>query len=106
MSFIDCLAWLAIGAVMGWIPGLLTRIHGVLNILLDVAAGAGGAFVGGMLMTVLQNLLDGYSEASSIGGLLAAFGGALIVLSASGRGRWANNESARRHRRLSPYLYN
>jgi uncharacterized membrane protein YeaQ/YmgE (transglycosylase-associated protein family) len=106
MNFLDCLGWLAVGALVGWVPSLVMRVHRTLNILLDIAVGVGGAFIGGMLMAGLERMAGSHSAPISVGGLLASIGCALIVLALSGRGRWANNHAAPRSRRFNSYLYN
>jgi uncharacterized membrane protein YeaQ/YmgE (transglycosylase-associated protein family) len=106
MNLLDCLGWLAIGVFVGWIPSLVMRVQRTLNVLLDIAVAVGGAFIGGMLVGGLEYMAGTISGPISLGGMLAAIGGALIALALSGRGRWHNNHVAPRHRRYSSYLYN
>ncbi len=68
-------AWLIIGAVAGWLAGLLVK-GGGFGILADIVVGIVGAFIGGWLAGVLHiSLGSGW-----IGSIITAVIGAVILL--------------------------
>jgi uncharacterized membrane protein YeaQ/YmgE (transglycosylase-associated protein family) len=70
------IAWLVIGAVAGWLAGLLIK-GGGFGLLGDIVIGVIGAFIGGWLAGVLHIHL-GSGWISSI--ITAAVGAALLLL--------------------------
>ncbi|MGC1547498.1 MAG: GlsB/YeaQ/YmgE family stress response membrane protein [Rhodanobacter sp.] len=75
MASHDILAWLIIGAVAGWLAGLLVK-GGGFGLLVDIVVGIVGAFIGGWLSGVL-----GVSIGSGlIASIITATIGAAILL--------------------------
>lgn len=69
------LAWLVIGAVAGWLAGLLVK-GGGFGLLVDIVVGIVGAFIGGWLSGALGISFGGGLIASIITATL----GAVILL--------------------------
>ena len=65
------LAWLVIGAVAGWLAGLVTKGSGF-GLLVDIVVGIVGAFVGGWLAGLLGISLGGGMLASIVTATLGA----------------------------------
>ena len=69
------IAWLIIGAIAGWLAGLLVKGSGF-GIFVDIIVGIIGAFIGGWLAGVLHiSLGHGW-----IGSIVTAVIGAVILL--------------------------
>ena len=69
------IAWLIIGALAGWLAGLLVK-GGGFGIFGDIVVGIVGAFIGGWLAGVLGISLGG----GWIGSIITAVIGAVILL--------------------------
>ncbi|MGO4703869.1 GlsB/YeaQ/YmgE family stress response membrane protein [Dyella sp. 2RAB6] len=69
------LAWLVIGAVAGWLAGVVMK-GGGFGLLVDIVVGIVGAFVGGWLSGVLGISLGGGLVASIVTATL----GAIVLL--------------------------
>jgi uncharacterized membrane protein YeaQ/YmgE (transglycosylase-associated protein family) len=69
------LAWLLIGAIAGWLGGLLIR-GGGFGLIGDIVVGIVGAFIGGWLAGVLGISIGGGFIAS----LITATAGAIILI--------------------------
>ena len=69
------IAWLIIGAVAGWLAGILVK-GGGFGIFVDIVVGIVGAFIGGWLAGVLGISLGG----GWIGSIITAVIGAVILL--------------------------
>ena len=77
MEFVQhgIVAWLIIGAVAGWLAGLLVK-GGGFGLLVDVLVGIVGAVIGGWLATMLGiGIGSGF-----IGSVIVAVIGAVILL--------------------------
>jgi uncharacterized membrane protein YeaQ/YmgE (transglycosylase-associated protein family) len=74
----NVIIWLAVGAVVGWIASRLTGSPE--GILLDIAAGVGGAFVGGMLLGPLVGAGPVNAGDFNGAGLAVSLLGAVILL--------------------------
>jgi uncharacterized membrane protein YeaQ/YmgE (transglycosylase-associated protein family) len=69
------IAWLIIGAIAGWLAGVLVR-GGGFGLIVDIIVGIVGAFIGGWLAGVLHiSLGSGW-----IGSIITAVIGAVILL--------------------------
>ncbi|CAB3744596.1 GlsB/YeaQ/YmgE family stress response membrane protein [Paraburkholderia rhynchosiae] len=69
------IAWLIIGAIAGWLAGVLVK-GGGFGIIVDIIVGIVGAFIGGWLAGVLHvSLGSGW-----IGSIITAVIGAVILL--------------------------
>jgi len=69
------LAWLVIGAVAGWLAGLVMK-GGGFGLLVDIVVGIVGAFIGGWLSGLLGISLGGGMLASIVTATL----GAIVLL--------------------------
>jgi uncharacterized membrane protein YeaQ/YmgE (transglycosylase-associated protein family) len=72
MGFI---AWLIVGAIAGWLAGVLVK-GGGFGVLVDIIVGIVGAFIGGWLASVLGIQVGGGWIAS----IVTATVGAVILL--------------------------
>jgi len=77
MSITSLIIFLLIGAVAGWLAGLLIRGRGF-GLIGDIVVGIIGAFIGGALLTTLG--LAGLFGAGIIGAIIVAFIGAALLL--------------------------
>ncbi|MBN3818663.1 GlsB/YeaQ/YmgE family stress response membrane protein [Paraburkholderia sp. Se-20369] len=69
------IAWLVIGAIAGWLAGLLVK-GGGFGLIVDIVVGIAGALIGGWLSGVLHISLGG----GWIGSLITAVIGAVVLL--------------------------
>ena len=69
------IAWLIIGAIAGWLAGVLVK-GGGFGLIVDIIVGIVGAFIGGWLAGVLGIGLGG----GWIGSIITAVIGAVILL--------------------------
>ncbi|WP_144137620.1 GlsB/YeaQ/YmgE family stress response membrane protein [Paraburkholderia sp. BCC1884] len=69
------IAWLIIGAIAGWLAGILVK-GGGFGLIVDIIVGIVGAFIGGWLAGVLHISLGG----GWIGSIITAVIGAVILL--------------------------
>jgi len=69
------IAWLIIGAIAGWLAGVLVK-GGGFGLIVDIIVGIVGAFIGGWLSGVLHISLGG----GWIGSIVTAVIGAVILL--------------------------
>ena len=76
--FWTIITWIILGALAGWIASMLTGMNTQVNGWMNVAVGVIGAFIGGL---ALQLLGVSTSSSFSIGSLLTAVLGAVILLS-------------------------
>jgi uncharacterized membrane protein YeaQ/YmgE (transglycosylase-associated protein family) len=77
--FMNILAWMAVGALTGWIAAPLMRFRGGL-MLFSMVVGMGGAILGGMLINLLIINTGGYMTQADPGSLLFAFASAGMML--------------------------
>jgi uncharacterized membrane protein YeaQ/YmgE (transglycosylase-associated protein family) len=69
------IAWLIIGAIAGWLAGLLVK-GGGFGLIVDIIVGIVGAFIGGWLAHVLGISIGG----GMISSIITAVIGAVILL--------------------------
>lgn len=69
------IAWLVIGAIAGWLAGVVVK-GGGFGLVVDIIVGIVGAFIGGWLAGVLGISLGG----GLIGSIVTALIGAVILL--------------------------
>lgn len=77
MSIASLIVFLLIGAIAGWLAGLLVRGRGF-GLIGDMVVGIIGAFIGGFLLTAVG--LAGLFGAGIIGAIVVAFIGAAVLL--------------------------
>jgi uncharacterized membrane protein YeaQ/YmgE (transglycosylase-associated protein family) len=77
------LSWIVLGAIAGWLAGMLVRGDEGLGVIGHIVLGIVGALVGGFLASVLFNVnpIDGAFDISSI--VVATIGAVLVVVVAS-----------------------
>jgi uncharacterized membrane protein YeaQ/YmgE (transglycosylase-associated protein family) len=68
------LAWLIVGAIAGWLAGLIMR-GGGFGLIGDIVVGLIGALIGGILFGLLMPGSTGF-----IGSIIVAFIGAVILV--------------------------
>jgi len=73
MDFVQILVMLALGAVAGWIAGMIMKSKG--GLLFNIILGIVGGFVGGFVLKLLHLSADGW-----IGSIVGAVIGACIVI--------------------------
>lgn len=71
MGFI---AWIVVGAIAGWLAGVLVKGGGY-GLIADIVLGIVGAFIGGWLIGALGIHLGGF-----IGSIVTAVIGAVVLL--------------------------
>jgi len=76
----DILAWIVLGAIAGWLAGLLVKGDEGLGVIGHILLGIVGALVGGFLAGVLfqADPIDGVFDISSIA--VATIGAVLVVI--------------------------
>ncbi len=74
MDLVSILIFLAIGAVAGWLAGVIMK-GGGFGLLGDIVIGIIGAFIGGVIFTLL-----GISAGGIIGQIITATVGAIVLL--------------------------
>jgi uncharacterized membrane protein YeaQ/YmgE (transglycosylase-associated protein family) len=83
------IAWLVVGALAGWIAGMIVPGDEGYGVIGTIIAGIVGALVGGFLLGIITN--EDWTTGINIPTLLAAIAGAVIVVfawkSMSRRGR-------------------
>ncbi len=78
ISLATLLVWMLVGGVAGWLASLVVRGTG-LGLLGDIVVGILGAFLGGLVLALLQPGTLGVTGLT-FGSLIVAFIGAVILL--------------------------
>ena len=76
----NIIIWLVVGGVIGWLASLVMKTDAQQGIILNVVVGIVGAMIGGWLLSPLLGAGTLNQGDFSLMGLLASFGGALILL--------------------------
>jgi uncharacterized membrane protein YeaQ/YmgE (transglycosylase-associated protein family) len=88
---VSIIAWLVVGALAGWIAGMIVKGDEGYGVIGTIIAGILGAVVGGFLLGILTG--EDYLDEFSIMTVIAAIVGAVIVVAAwkaiAGRSRTA-----------------
>jgi uncharacterized membrane protein YeaQ/YmgE (transglycosylase-associated protein family) len=78
---INFILWLLFGALVGWLASMVMRTDAQQGALLNIVVGIVGAFVGGLVFNFLGIGGSSLNNSNfSLGGLLVAFVGAVILL--------------------------
>ena len=80
-TMINFILWLLFGALVGWLASIVMRTDAQQGALMNIVVGIVGAFLGGFVFSLLG--MGGSSLNNnnfSLGGLLVAFVGAVILL--------------------------
>jgi uncharacterized membrane protein YeaQ/YmgE (transglycosylase-associated protein family) len=72
------IAWLVLGAIAGWIAGLIVPGDEGYGVIGTIIAGIVGGLVGGFLIGILTG--ESYMDEFTIGSIIAAVIGAVIVV--------------------------
>ncbi|HET7830297.1 MAG TPA: GlsB/YeaQ/YmgE family stress response membrane protein [Candidatus Limnocylindrales bacterium] len=72
------IAWLVVGAIAGWLAGLLVKGDEGLGVIGHIVLGIVGALVGGFLFGLLTN--QDYTTGINIGTIVVATIGAVLVV--------------------------
>ncbi len=72
------LAWLVLGAIAGWIAGMIVPGDEGYGVIGTIIAGIVGALVGGFLVGAITG--ENYMDNFTIGSIIAAVIGAVIVV--------------------------
>lgn len=75
MSLENLIVWLVIGAVAGWLAGVVVAGSGF-GLLIDIVVGIVGSFVGGWLASALHISVGG----GILGSIIVAVVGAVVLL--------------------------
>ena len=76
------IVWIIVGAIAGWLAGLLMRGHS-LGTLTNIIVGLLGALVGGILFTLLHLSVPSFLNGQltvKVADIVIAFVGAVVVL--------------------------
>jgi uncharacterized membrane protein YeaQ/YmgE (transglycosylase-associated protein family) len=80
-TVINFILWLVFGALVGWLASIVMRTDAQQGALMNIIVGIVGAFLGGLLFNLLgiggSNINN---NDFSLGGLLVAFIGAVVLL--------------------------
>ncbi len=74
---VNILVWIIVGAIAGWLAGLI--MHSRLGLIGDIIVGIIGSFVGGFVLTLVPGV-QSVETGLSIGHILTALVGAVILL--------------------------
>ncbi|MCC6167262.1 MAG: GlsB/YeaQ/YmgE family stress response membrane protein [Caldilineaceae bacterium] len=72
--------WIIVGGILGWLASLIMRTNAQQGLLLNIVVGIVGAILAGWLISPLLGIEAAGPNNFSIGGLLVALVGALILL--------------------------
>lgn len=84
MSVIDLIAWIVLGAIAGWLAGMVVGGHG-LGVIGTIVLGIVGALVGGFLASAIGLPTGGAGEGDiNLVSIVVAVIGAIIVVAIAG----------------------
>jgi uncharacterized membrane protein YeaQ/YmgE (transglycosylase-associated protein family) len=75
---LDIVLWIIFGALAGWIASKIMHTDGQMGPMANIVVGIIGAFIGGFVVRMLTG--NGQTDTFSLGGLLVAILGAVILL--------------------------
>jgi uncharacterized membrane protein YeaQ/YmgE (transglycosylase-associated protein family) len=75
---LDIVLWILFGALAGWIASKIMKTDAQMGAMANIAVGIIGAFIGGFVVRMLTGSTT--TDQFSIGGLLVAILGAVILL--------------------------
>lgn len=85
------ISWIIVGGIAGWIASMIMKRNDQMGFVANVLAGVVGAFVVGLIVSLLTSDGGGMPDAWSLWGFIAAIVGAClliwIVSAVRGRGR-------------------
>ena len=77
MDPVNILVWIVLGAIAGWLASVVMKSR--MGLVADIVVGIIGAFIGGFVLSLLPGV-TGVTGGLSIGSILTAFVGAVILL--------------------------
>jgi uncharacterized membrane protein YeaQ/YmgE (transglycosylase-associated protein family) len=80
VTMLDFIAWLVVGAVIGWIASMIMGAQAQRVLLLNVGVGVAGAVLAGLVLMPLLGLGNLVEEGLSLPSLLIALLGAVMLL--------------------------
>jgi uncharacterized membrane protein YeaQ/YmgE (transglycosylase-associated protein family) len=77
------LAWIILGAIAGWLAGLLVKGDEGMGVIMHVVLGLAGALIGGFVVTLItgEDPMDGVFDVTSI---VTAVVGAVVLVVVAG----------------------
>lgn len=77
-TFMGLIAWLVVGGVVGWLASIVMGRNSQMTLFSNIAAGLGGAFLGGALWGWITN--GAFDFSFNLVSFLVALVGAIVVL--------------------------
>lgn len=74
------ISWIIVGGIAGWIASMIMKRNAQMGFVANVAAGIVGAFVVGLIVSLLTNDGGGMPDAWSLWGFIAAIIGACLLI--------------------------
>lgn len=81
---VNFIAWIIVGAIVGWVASLIMKTSGQQGLVLDIVVGIVGAFLAGLVLTPLFGIPTINEGNFSIPALLISLAGAVILLAIVG----------------------
>jgi uncharacterized membrane protein YeaQ/YmgE (transglycosylase-associated protein family) len=78
---INFLLWLVAGGVLGWVASVVMLAEGQQGVFMNLMVGIFGAALGGWFLSPMVGLITLNQNDFSVGGLLVAMVGAIVLLS-------------------------
>lgn len=75
----DIIMWLVVGALAGWIASMIMKTNAQMGAIANIVVGIIGALLGGWIARTFLNI-DVDPNGFSIGSLLVAIGGAVLLI--------------------------
>lgn len=80
MTLVDIIAWIIMGALVGWIASMIMRTNAEQGGVANIVVGIIGAFVGGFIMQLFDSSGASATNAFSWRSFFVALIGAIVVL--------------------------
>ncbi|MDX2077648.1 MAG: GlsB/YeaQ/YmgE family stress response membrane protein [bacterium] len=82
MTITGLITWIVIGGIAGWLASIVMKTRRKQGLVTDIIVGIIGAFIGGFVFNTLGigGAVAGGTMSFSIGSLIVAFVGAVILL--------------------------
>ena len=74
------ISWIIVGGIAGWIASMIMKRNAQMGFMANVAAGIVGAFVVGLIVSLLTSDGGGMPDAWSLWGFIAAIIGACLLI--------------------------
>ena len=80
MTIVDIIAWIIMGALVGWIASMIMRTNAEQGGVANIVVGIIGAFVGGLIMRLFDSGGASATNAFSWRSFFVALLGSIVVL--------------------------